>query len=224
MVLSNRQRSASRRSGISAKLLRPGGEAVRFERSADRRADDRRFTVLPGRPLQRAAPSRAHARSLSPCCREVAYHSLPKRPAGDCPRGPCADPVASGICGSVDARSRKQCRGRSGGQSHKLTVLRSVPGGMSDRTVGRRSGCGRTLRDDAGRPFDKACAGALASLGRSYQGVLFIERGDSATGLRLLRAGLDELGDAKFAALRLVTFLMAEALARAGRIADGLAM
>jgi len=60
--------------------------------------------------------------------------------------------------------------------------------------------------------------------GRSYQGVLFIERGDSATGLRLLRAGLDELGEAKFAALRLVTFLMAEALARAGRIADGLAM
>ena len=60
--------------------------------------------------------------------------------------------------------------------------------------------------------------------GRSYQGVLFIERGDSATGLRLLRTGLDELGEAKFAALRLVTFLMAEALARAGRIADGLAM
>ena len=59
--------------------------------------------------------------------------------------------------------------------------------------------------------------------GRSYQGVLLIER-DSATGLRLLRTGLDELGEAKFAALRLVTFLMAEALARAGRIADGLAM
>ena len=60
--------------------------------------------------------------------------------------------------------------------------------------------------------------------GRSYQGVLVIKRGDSATGLRLLRAGLDELREAKFAALRLVTFLMAEALARAGQIADGLAM
>ena len=54
--------------------------------------------------------------------------------------------------------------------------------------------------------------------------MLVIKRGDSATGLRLLRAGLNELGEAKFAALRLVTFLMAEALARAGQIADGLAM
>ena len=60
--------------------------------------------------------------------------------------------------------------------------------------------------------------------GRSYQGVLLIERGDSATGLRLLRAGLNELGEAKFVALRLVTFLMAEALAGAGQITNGLAM
>jgi predicted ATPase len=42
--------------------------------------------------------------------------------------------------------------------------------------------------------------------------------------LRLLRAGLNQLGEAKFAALRLVTFLMTEALARAGQIAEGLAM
>src|ERR1700736_4854310 len=48
--------------------------------------------------------------------------------------------------------------------------------------------------------------------GRSYQGVLFIERGDSATGLRLLRAGLNELREAKFAALRLLPVLMGEAL------------
>jgi predicted ATPase/DNA-binding winged helix-turn-helix (wHTH) protein len=60
--------------------------------------------------------------------------------------------------------------------------------------------------------------------GRSHRGVLVIKRGDSATGLRLLRAGLNELGEAKFAALRLVTFLMAEVLARAGQIVDGLAM
>ncbi len=60
--------------------------------------------------------------------------------------------------------------------------------------------------------------------GRCHHGVLVIKRGDSATGLRLLRAGLDELGQAKFAALRLVTFLMAEALGSAGQIADGLAM
>jgi predicted ATPase len=60
--------------------------------------------------------------------------------------------------------------------------------------------------------------------GRSHHGVLVIKRGDSATGLRLLRAGLNELGEAKFAALRLVSFLMAEALGSAGQIADGLAM
>ena len=42
--------------------------------------------------------------------------------------------------------------------------------------------------------------------------------------MRLLRAGLNQLGEAKFAALRLVTFLMTEALARAGQIAEGLAM
>jgi predicted ATPase len=60
--------------------------------------------------------------------------------------------------------------------------------------------------------------------GRSYQGVLLIERGDSATGLGLLRAGLNELGEAKFAALPQVAFLMAKALARAGQVADGLAM
>jgi len=39
-----------------------------------------------------------------------------------------------------------------------------------------------------------------------------------------MRAGLNQLGEAKFAALRLVTFLMTEALARAGQIAEGLAM
>src|ERR1700730_11367199 len=60
--------------------------------------------------------------------------------------------------------------------------------------------------------------------GRSYQGFLVIKRGDSATGLRLLRAGVNELREAKFAALRLVTFLIAEVLARAGQIVDGLAM
>jgi predicted ATPase len=42
--------------------------------------------------------------------------------------------------------------------------------------------------------------------------------------LRLLRAGLSELREAKFAALQLVTFLMAEALAHGGQIVDGLAM
>jgi predicted ATPase/DNA-binding winged helix-turn-helix (wHTH) protein len=61
------------------------------------------------------------------------------------------------------------------------------------------------------------------ALGRSYQGALTIKRGDVITGLRLLRAGFEELGEASFAALQLIPFLIAEALAHAGRIAEGLA-
>jgi len=59
--------------------------------------------------------------------------------------------------------------------------------------------------------------------GRSFQGVLVIQRGDIITGLRLLRAGFDEIGEAGFAIFRLIAILMAEALGRAGHIADGLA-
>ena len=57
--------------------------------------------------------------------------------------------------------------------------------------------------------------------GRSFQGVLVIQRGDVITGLRLLRAGFDEIGEAGFAIFRLIAILMAEALGRAGH--DGLA-
>jgi hypothetical protein len=59
--------------------------------------------------------------------------------------------------------------------------------------------------------------------GRSFQGVLVIQRGDVITGLRLLRAGFDEIGKAGFAIFRLIAILMAEALVRAGQNADGLA-
>jgi predicted ATPase len=59
--------------------------------------------------------------------------------------------------------------------------------------------------------------------GRCFEGVLAIRRGDVAAGLRLLRAGSDDLGEAKSPTLRLVVFQTAEALGRAGQIADGLA-
>jgi predicted ATPase len=59
--------------------------------------------------------------------------------------------------------------------------------------------------------------------GRSFQGVLVIQRGDVITGLRLLRAGFDEFGEAGSAVFRLIAFLMAEALGRAGQNAEGLA-
>jgi predicted ATPase/DNA-binding winged helix-turn-helix (wHTH) protein len=60
--------------------------------------------------------------------------------------------------------------------------------------------------------------------GRSHQGVLVIRRGDVSTGLRLLRAGFDELGEAR-SALRFTHFLghIAAALGCAGQIAGGLA-
>ena len=62
-----------------------------------------------------------------------------------------------------------------------------------------------------------------AARGRSCQGALIIKRGDVDTGLPLLRAGLDELGEARSAVFGLIELLMPEALGRAGRIAEGLA-
>jgi predicted ATPase len=53
--------------------------------------------------------------------------------------------------------------------------------------------------------------------------VLVIKRGDVITGLRLLRAGFDEFGEEGSTVLRLIAFLMAEALGRAGQNAEGLA-
>jgi predicted ATPase/DNA-binding winged helix-turn-helix (wHTH) protein len=60
--------------------------------------------------------------------------------------------------------------------------------------------------------------------GLSQQGVLEIKRGDVATGLELLGAGFDELGEAR-AALGCVIFrgALASGLGRAGQIADGIA-
>jgi predicted ATPase/DNA-binding winged helix-turn-helix (wHTH) protein len=73
--------------------------------------------------------------------------------------------------------------------------------------------------------LDHSTSHALArwrAIGRCYQGVLVIQRGDLSTGLRLLRAAFAEPAAAG-SAPRLFTSLMAEALGRAGQIADGLA-
>jgi predicted ATPase/DNA-binding winged helix-turn-helix (wHTH) protein len=61
-----------------------------------------------------------------------------------------------------------------------------------------------------------------AARGRSCQGALVIKRGDVDTGLPLLRAGFDELGEARSAVFGLIELLMPEALGRAGHIAEGL--
>jgi predicted ATPase/DNA-binding winged helix-turn-helix (wHTH) protein len=59
---------------------------------------------------------------------------------------------------------------------------------------------------------------------RCHQGMLVIKRGDAVTGLELLREGYNELGEARFAGLRLLAFQMAESLCCVGEIADGLAV
>lgn len=62
------------------------------------------------------------------------------------------------------------------------------------------------------------------ALGRSHQGVLAIRRGDVASGLPLLRSGLDELGDEVNASQRFFLFRgeLAEALGRFGQIDEAL--
>jgi hypothetical protein len=59
--------------------------------------------------------------------------------------------------------------------------------------------------------------------GRLYHGVLVIRRGDVAAGLRLLRTDLGERGKARSRVLRTIFLLTAEALGRAGEVADRLA-
>ena len=75
--------------------------------------------------------------------------------------------------------------------------------------------------------LDQATKRALAlwhAWGHCYRGALIIRRRDVVTGLRLLREGYNELGKARFAALRLIAFQMAEAAGRAGQIAEGFAV
>jgi predicted ATPase/DNA-binding winged helix-turn-helix (wHTH) protein len=75
--------------------------------------------------------------------------------------------------------------------------------------------------------LDHATRSALAlwhAWGRCHHGMLVSRRGDVVAGLRLLRDGYDELGEARFAGLRLIAFQMAEYLGCAGQIADGLAV
>jgi predicted ATPase len=62
------------------------------------------------------------------------------------------------------------------------------------------------------------------SWGRSFEGALLIGRGEVVTGLRVLRLGLDEPGDANSAA-RFLTFrgILAKTLGLAGRVDEGCA-
>ena len=73
--------------------------------------------------------------------------------------------------------------------------------------------------------LDQSTRHALArwrACGLSYQGALAVERGDVLNGLRLLQTGFEELGEDWFGSW-IIALLMAEALGRAGQIAEGLA-
>ena len=60
--------------------------------------------------------------------------------------------------------------------------------------------------------------------GHTYQGALAILRGDSVTGIRLVRAGFDEYREGRFSIFQVITFQLAEALGRAGQAGEGLAV
>jgi predicted ATPase len=79
-----------------------------------------------------------------------------------------------------------------------------------------------------GSLLDHSTRHALAvwqAFGLSHQGALAIKRGDLSTGLRLLRAGLDEFGETRFL-FCYVEFrgTLALALGDAGQVAEGLAV
>jgi predicted ATPase/DNA-binding winged helix-turn-helix (wHTH) protein len=77
-----------------------------------------------------------------------------------------------------------------------------------------------------GTLLDHSTRHALAvhhALGLCHQRVLAVKRGDVVTGLRLLRAGFDDFGEANAMFRFPLLSEMAEALGRAGQIADGLA-
>jgi len=126
-----------------------------------------------------------------------------------------------GFSGSGDARRPQHRGGRSRSQPHNLTVSGSGPRGVPARTV---TGDLAAAEHYSTMLLDHSTRFALAfwrAWGRSFQGVLVIQRGDIITGLRLLRAGFDEIGEAGFAIFRLIAILMAEALGRAGRSPTG---
>jgi predicted ATPase len=76
--------------------------------------------------------------------------------------------------------------------------------------------------DYVGTLLERSTQHALAiwhAFGRSYQGALAVKRGDFAGGLRLLRAGFDELGEGRHG----LRGNLALALAQAGQVSEGLA-
>lgn len=60
------------------------------------------------------------------------------------------------------------------------------------------------------------------AFGRCYEGMLVVARGGCSSGARLLLDGVESFGKARSEGLRLIAFMVADALCRAGYIAEGL--
>ena len=161
-----------RRADARAKLLQPGARSGRPGRSADRRANDRRFAVLLGRPDARAAPSSSTcslAMSLpvqrSPVIRFrfdqrvtarvvlarilwlQGFPDQAARIAQSSSRQTLGQPIMTSPCVSLCPEA-----------ACPIALL-----------VGDLAAAERYVSDVA-RPFDRACAGALASLGPPLSG------------------------------------------------------
>jgi predicted ATPase len=131
---------------------------------------------------------------------------------------PCPDPVAAGVAGSSDADRRKQRRGGSG-DHHAISLGHALA--VAACPIALFMGDLAAAEHYVEMLLDHSTRHGLArwrAIGGSYQGVLVIQRGD----LRLLRTAFAERAAAG-STPRLFTFLIAEALGRAGQIADGLA-
>jgi hypothetical protein len=108
VVLSCQRCRLSCRFVSGAPVRFPGGGESRPERSTCRRADDRRLATLPRRSTERARLYRTGARRVRCSGPPTAIHSPAARRAAYGPRPSCANPLAAGLSGSRDPRSRTQ--------------------------------------------------------------------------------------------------------------------
>ena len=113
------------------------------------------------------------------------------------------------VSGAGDARSPKAASKTPGSQSRNFTVSTLWPSAACP--IALLVGDLAAAEHYARMLLDRSTRHGLAhwrAFGRFQQGVLAIERGDLINGLRLLRAGLDELGGNR-SALPFVATLMA---------------
>ena len=196
---------------LAQRFYSAGGEAVRPERSPDRRANDRGVAVSSGRSAHRAAPSRTRARPLCHSCPEVASRSL-----SESIRGSTARASLRGSCGCRDLPDQAIRTAESSVEEARATnhanslgyalVVAACPIALWVGDLAAAEHYVEMLLDHSTRHG----LARWRAFGRCYQGMLVIQRGDLATGLRLLRAALTNQARPG-PSPRFFTFLMAEA-------------